>query len=211
MSAVLKLQTIKGRPVLRGYEHIWSVIMDLTRDGATFTRHDVDQRSCDPGDTTVTDYLRRLLRAGILEEVGFEPAIGRRRGRRIYRLVHRHQEAPRLRRNGSHAPTPINQLMWNTMRNLLCDGFTARDLAAFASTDDTTVPQVTAVSYVKRLADAGYLHCLEPGRGRHLGKWRLKPPMNTGPKPPKILRAHTVYDPNTNAFHGQTIAEEVAP
>jgi hypothetical protein len=211
MSAVLRLKTINGRPILRGYEHIWSVILDLTRDGSTFTRHDIDQRSCDPGDTTVTDYLRRLLKAGYVADVGTCEGDDPRYRRRVYRLVTRSQKAPRLRRDGSAAPTPVNQLLWNTMRILLRDGFTVRELAAFASTDDQSVSEVTAASYVKRLANAGFLHCLEPGRGRHLAKWRLKPGMNTGPFPPKVLRTHAIYDPNTCSLHGDGTSEEVAP
>ena len=131
MSAVLKLKTLNGRPILRGYEHVWSVILQLTRSGDSFTRHDVDQACCDPNDTTVTDYLRRLLKAGYLAEIGTSP--GRHR-RKVYRLVKRRDEAPRLRRDGSAAPVPVNQLLWNTMRRLLRDGFNARELAAFAST-----------------------------------------------------------------------------
>jgi hypothetical protein len=211
MSAILKLQTINGRPVLRGYEHVWSVILDLTRDGATFTRHDVDLHCCDPRDHGVTDYLRRLCRAGIVAEAGREPAIGRRHGRRIYRLMQRHHEAPRLRRDGSAAPVPANQLMWNTMRNLLRDGFTSPDLATFASTDDVRIPLITAQSYVKRLAAAGYLLVLQPSVGRRPATWRLKPSMATGPQAPKLLRTHVVYDPNTNAFHGPATSEDVAP
>ncbi|WP_186390133.1 hypothetical protein [Stappia sp. TSB10P1A] len=213
MSAILKLKTINGRPVLRGIDHVWSVILDLTRGGATFTRHDVDQRCCDPADNGITDYLRRLVRAGILAEVGTEPAHGRRRGRRIYRLVQRHQEAPRLRRDGSQAPTPANQLMWNTMRNLLRDGFTAHELATFAATDEVTVPVVTAQSYVKHLAGAGYLIVLQKSVGSRPAKWRLKPSMVSGPLAPKLLRTHVVYDPNTEALHGpaEVVAEEVTP
>jgi hypothetical protein len=209
MAAVLKLKTINGRPILRGYEHVWSVILELTRNGSTFTRHDIDQRSCDPGDNTVSDYIRKLRAAGIVEEDG-QTEGDRRYRRKRYRLVERRGEAPRLRRDGSAAPTPINQLLWNTMRYLLRDGFTASELADFASTDETRISVVTAKSYLKHLADAGYLHCLEPGRPRHLTKWRLKPSMNTGPRPPKILRTHAIYDPNTNDLHGEPIAEEVS-
>lgn len=213
MSAILKLKTINGRPVLRGIDHVWSVILDLTRGGETFTRHDVDQRCCDPADNGITDYLRRLVRAGILAEVGTEPAHGRRRGRRIYRLVQRHQEAPRLRRDGSRAPVLANQLMWNTMRNLLRDGFTLRELATFASTDEVSVPAPTAQSYIKHLAAAGYLTVLQESVGPHRAKWRLKPSMASGPLAPKLLRTHVVYDPNDNALYGpaEAVAEEVAP
>lgn len=210
MAAVLKLKSVKGRPVLRGYEHVWSVILDLTRDGASFTKHDVDQACCDPGDHSVSDYLRRLRAAGIVEEVASEWVDGRYRRKR-FRLLDRRADAPRLRRDGSEAPPSVQQLLWNTMRNLLRDGFTARELAAFASTDDRPVKTVSAHSYVKHLAAAGYLHCLAPGRPRHLTSWRLKPSMNTGPKPPKILRTQVIYDPNTNDMHGEPVAEEVSP
>lgn len=213
MSAILKLKTINGRPVLRGIDHVWSVILDLTRNGDTFTHHDVDQRCCDPADYGITDYLRRLTLAGILADAGSEPARGRRRGRRIYRLVQRHQEAPRLRRDGSRVPVRANQLMWNTMRNLLRDGFTSRELATFASTDEVSVPAPTAQSYIKHLAAAGYLTVLQESVGPHRAKWRLKPSMASGPLAPKLLRTHVVYDPNTHALHGpaEVVAEEVTP
>ncbi|ADZ72427.1 hypothetical protein [Polymorphum gilvum] len=210
MAAILTLKTIAGRPVLRGYEHVWSVILDLTRTGAPFTKHDIDQGCCDPGDNVVTDYLRRLRLAGVIEEIGAEGA-DRRYQRRVYRLCRRQAEAPRLRRDGSEAPVPIQQLLWNTMRHLLRDGWTAKELADFSSTDEVRVSVVTAHSYAKHLAAAGYLHCVVPGRPRHLAKWRLKPSMNTGPKPPRLLRTHTVYDPNTNDVYGTPVTEEVAP
>ncbi|WP_417766749.1 hypothetical protein [Stappia sp.] len=210
MAAVLKLRTIKGRPVLRGYEHVWSVILELTRDGAAFTRYDVDQASCDPDGGSTRDYLKRLRDAGIIEQLG-EQRVDSGHRRKRYRLVERRAEAPRLRRDGSEAPSSVQQLLWNTMRNLLRDGFTSRELAAFASTDDRLIRTPSANSYVKHLAAAGYLHCLELGRPNHLTKWRLKPSMNTGPKPPKILRTHAIYDPNTNNLHGEPVAEEVEP
>jgi DNA-binding PadR family transcriptional regulator len=209
MAAVLKLRSINGRPILRGYEHVWSVILELTRDGASFTKHDVDQASCDPDGGSTRDYLRRLRDAGVIEEVGEEPIANGHR-RKTYRLVERRAEAPRLRRDGSEAPPSVQQLLWNTMRNLLRDGFTSRELAAFASTDDRSIPTASANSYVKHLAAAGYLLKLVPGRPNHLTKWRLRPSMNTGPKPPKILRTHAIYDPNTCSLHGDGIAEEVA-
>ncbi|MCA1242970.1 hypothetical protein LC092_11015 [Stappia stellulata] len=209
MAAVLKLKTIKGRPVLRGYEHVWSVILDLTRDGAPFTKRDVDQACCDPGDSSVSDYLRRLRAAGVIVVAG-QAGTDPRYRRTVYQLIERRAEAPRLRRDGSEAPPSVQQLLWNTMRNLLRDGFNAKELAAFASTDDRLIKTVSVHSYIKHLAQAGYLHCLEPGRPRHLTKWRLKPSMNTGPKPPKILRTHAIYDPNTNNLHGEPVAEEVS-
>jgi hypothetical protein len=214
MSAILKLKTINGRPVLRGYEHIWSVILDLTRGAETFTKHAVDQACCDPGDHGVSDYLRRLIKAGIVAPAGEVAAgSGGRYRRKVYRLVRRQDDAPRLRRDGSEVMRTGQELMWATMRHLLRDGFTAKDLVTFASTDEISISEVTAKSYLKHLTAAGYLQCLQPGRPRHLTRWRLKPAMNSGPKPPKILRTQIVYDPNTNALHGpaEVVAEEVAP
>lgn len=212
MSAILTLKSINGRPVLRGYEHVWSVILDLTRDGATFTKYDVDQACCDPGDHVVSDYLRRLIRAGIIEQTGdLQAGSDGRYRRKVYRVVRRQSEAPRLRRDGSEVPRTVQELMWATMRHLLREGFTVRDLAAFSSTDEIRIGEVTAKSYVKHLNAAGYLQPLQPGRPRYLTTWRLKPGMNSGPKPPKILRTQIVYDPNTNKFHGEPVAEEVEP
>ncbi|PTW61393.1 hypothetical protein C8N35_102102 [Breoghania corrubedonensis] len=210
MAAVLKLrEQANGRPILRGHEHFWSVILDLTRAGETFTLKDVASGCNDRTDSSVTDYVRRLTVAGYLDTVG-QTDEGRY-SKPIYKLIKRQAEAPRLRRDGTELPPPAQQLMWNTMRNLLKGGFCARELAQFASIDEVTVPLVTAKSYLKHLDSAGYLHCLEPGRGRHLARWRLKPSMNTGPKAPKILRTQAVYDPNLNEIPGTADAEEVQP
>ncbi|WP_319774445.1 hypothetical protein [Breoghania sp.] len=210
MAAVLKLREQEnGRPILRGHDHYWSVILELTRASETFLLKDVALASNDRTDSSVTDYLRRLTIAGYVETDGMTDE--GRHSKPIYKLLKRQAEAPRLRRDGSELPPPAQQLMWNTMRNLLRNGFDARELSQFSSTDQVTVPLVTAKSYLKHLDAAGYLICLEAGRGRHLGRWRLKPSMNTGPRAPKILRTQAVYDPNINGFPGTADAEEVQP
>ncbi len=69
MSAILAFQKPPGKPVLRGQNFYWAVILDLDKVGpwtvnAVFKRTNVRDRS------TVADFVRRLVAGGIAEKVG---------------------------------------------------------------------------------------------------------------------------------------------
>lgn len=198
MSAILAFEN-PGRPVLRGIEHFWTVIRELDEAGP-WTIHDIDQRSNVSHRSTIGDFVRRLVAAGIaiqLEEKrqtapNTTPA-------RLYRLQGQPPlRAPRLRRDGTQAAQGRGQQqMWNVMRSPLArDGFTFHDLVLWGSTETIAVSTATAKKYVQHLAGAGYLNLLRQGRPRLPALWRLQPAMNTGPRPPLILTARIVYDQN---------------
>ena len=90
------------------------------------------------------------------------------------------------------------------------DGFTFHDLALWGSTDESPVARNTAQAYVQRLADAGYLVQVHAGGPQKPTVWRLKPAMNTGPRPPLVLRAQIVFDQNRMTA-APFEAEEVKP
>lgn len=197
MSAILAFEN-PGRPVLRGIEHFWKIIRELDTKGA-WTVHDICLRSS-VHQSTIGDYVRRLVAAGIAIDTGetLETA-PRTTPAKIYRLGdHKPMRAPRLRRDGTAADQGRGQQqMWNVMRGPLGrDGFTFVDLSLWGSTDDIRVMRETARKYVQHLANAGYLLQVRAGKPGNPTVWRLKPVMNTGPRPPLILTAKIVYDQN---------------
>lgn len=204
MSIVLRLQVGRSERLLRGGAHFWSVMRALQATHGEFTVSAIDIASnADSGD--IRKFIRSLTAAGFVERID-DGAAGGSPARR-YRIVRDQAECPRLGRDG--APGSGQRNMWNVLRSPLGrGGLTARDLAAFGSTEATPIPLETARTYLKMLAAAGYLSCLAEGGPGRLAVWRLKPSMNTGPLPPMILRSKLVYDQNAAKVMGEPLAEE---
>ncbi|MBN9243414.1 MAG: hypothetical protein J0I98_11525 [Mesorhizobium sp.] len=210
MCIVLKLQVGKAERILRGGAHFWSVMRTLQADHGEFTVSAIDLASnADAGD--IRKFVRSLIAAGFVERID-DAVVGPTGGSPIkrYRIVRNQAECPRLAQ--SHAQGSGQRNMWNVLRGPLGrDGITARDLSAYASTEALPVPLETAKSYLKLLAAAGYLSCMVEGGPRKLAVWRLRPSMDTGPKPPMILRSKLVYDQNAGKVMGEPLAEEDRP
>lgn len=210
MSIVLRLQFGKAERILRGQAHYWAVMRALQAERGRFTAADIDAASNAAG-SDIRKFIRGLVDAGYVAAAG---ATGRMlpgaNAEMAYRIVRNQAECPRLTKSGIQGTGQRN--MWNVLRGPLGrDGIDARDLAAFASTDAVPVPFETARTYLKMLAQAGYLACLAKGGPARLAVWRLKPSMNTGPLPPMILRAKLVYDQNAGKVMGEATAEEDRP
>lgn len=210
MPAVLKLQVAKAERLLRGGAHFWSVMRTLQAERGEFTVSAIDMASnADSGD--IRKFVRSLVAAGFVERID-DAVVGPTGGSPVkrYRIVRNQADCPRL--SSSHVQGTGQRNMWNVLRGPLGrDGITARDLAAYASTEEAPVPFETARSYMKMLVGAGYLSCLAEGGSRKLAVWRLKPSMNTGPRPPMILRSKLVYDQNADMIMGSPLAEEDRP
>ncbi|MBL8575092.1 MAG: hypothetical protein JNM13_15565 [Hyphomicrobiaceae bacterium] len=202
MAAILNLK-LEGKPVLRGQEHCWSIIRDMTatdRDRLILAA-DVHGYTNGTDLSTVSGFLRKLAAAGYLAEV----ADGDRTG---YRVLRRATRPPQLSADGEVVPSGQQQ-MWVAMRSL--STFSAHELAVVASTEERPVTLQTAKSYVKHLNAAGYLKIETPAAPPHRGaQYRLIPRQDSGPLAPRILRAKIVYDPNRNKIMGPVTAEEVA-
>ncbi|TXG98591.1 MAG: hypothetical protein E6R08_04080 [Nevskiaceae bacterium] len=156
----------------------------------------------------VRDYASSMVKAGILVVDGQTPAptgvFGVKPTDRnmsdVFKLVHDCGiEAPRLRKDGSPCTQGLpREQMWRTMN--MSATFTARDLAATASTDTVTIKLTDAKDYLKHLQNAGYLAVVKPGKPGHkpgtgsLTVYRLI--KKTGPRPPMVQRMKTVFDPN---------------
>lgn len=209
MSIALKVTADKKQPPKRGIEHYWAVMMDYEMRGLTFTVQDIFASSNSARRDDILDFLRRLEKALIIER------IGTKEGSRtvIFRIVERQTATPKVRRDGTVIEgVSKNRAMWNYMRtNAGAQSFTAQDIVAWASTDDTPINIESAKSYIAALARAGYLIELVKGTPGKLGSWRLAPHMNSGPLPPMILRIKAVFDQNRHEIVGSAITEEVQP
>lgn len=198
MSTILAFEN-PGKPVMRGIDHFWKVIRDLDADGPWSVR-DIDLRSNVSHRSTISDFVRRLVAAGMAEITDARVAVsGPTKSAATYRLSGpQPMRAPRLRRDGTVAEQGRGQQqMWNVMRGPLArDGFTFHDLALWGSTEQVVISKDSAKKYVQHLAGAGYLLEIRPGAPARPAVWRLKPSMNTGPRPPLILTAKIVYDQN---------------
>lgn len=203
MSIVLALRVDTGTRIRRGRAHFWSVIRDLTADDRDrrFDATDILRCSADVEISTIRRELRLLQAAGFLEAITTDRV-------EEWRVIKRPTTLPSLTADGRPAHSG-QAAMWNAIRAL--GGFTHGEVAVAASTEELAVSPVAAKSYVLRLAKAGYLKCEAAGNWKRQARWRLRPSMNSGPLPPKILRAKLVWDPNFNEVIGDTEAEEVTP
>lgn len=188
--------------IARGCEGHWAIMLRLDRDGP-FTVSAIDaEGNSDRAD--VAQYVRRLVKAGIVREV----SVGVMRGEKVYRLVRRPLAAPRVRRDGTLVGPNSQQRIWNAIRTHR-EGFDI-PVIAFAAGDRKPLPLTTVRQYVLRLDRAGYLARLGYSR------WRLRPnlpgkPGNTGPLAPTIHRVELLWDRNALKVMGDDhVAEEVA-
>lgn len=211
MPIQLELRVTSGTPIYRGHDHYWSVIRDLAKTG-DFSRHEIEGRSNDRDGKCIADYLKRLELAGFILSVEPSAAIASpldRKSPKIYRLIKRQVNTPSINRDGTLGKLGSGQLhMWNAMRSL--PRFNSMELSLAATTQEISVQKATALGYARHLQDAGYLQILRPGGPNVQRIWRLKPSMDTGPRPPKILRCKAVYDVNKGRIMGTQVAEEVA-
>lgn len=176
-------------------QRVWEAIRRLAAD---FTAPTLE-RVARIDKATIHTYLQSLERGGFITEIGERQAIG---DRKHYQLVRdTGVEAPRLDRRGRPVQQSRgNENMWRTMR--IMGEFSPRELAVRASTPDTDVAEGAAKSYVKYLANAGYLTIVDPGhsfirgKGAKQARYRLVASKYTGPRPPMIQRTKAVYDPN---------------
>lgn len=180
---------------LRGFEAFWRVILEMDRSQGRFTITDIVMGT-NAGRDTIRDYVMRLQRAGYIAVAGNDGgATGRAK---VYRLVKRPAEAPRLRRDG----TEVNQgqpreQMWRTAK--IIKEFSPKDLAINASTEECQVSEIDAKDYCKYLLKAGYIAVKRPAKSGAAGRqaiYRFLSTRNTGPKAPMVQRVKAVFDPN---------------
>lgn len=208
MPAALRLIVAKTEPLLRGQEHFWKVARKLGEADRPFTAAELRELTEEPHDSTVTTFLRRLWKGGYLVRGKVRHLKGRKKEQEWHLHGAAPGELPRLADDGSRlSPVTAQGAMWNVMRGPAGRaGFTWRDLVAWGSTELLEIKANTAKSYIALLQRAGYLLLLDPGHPGTPATWKLRPAMNTGPKPPMILAAKLVYDQNRGKVTGPVIA-----
>ncbi|MGX5776481.1 hypothetical protein [Methylorubrum zatmanii] len=190
----------KDRP-LSGPQHYWDTMRRLTKEASGFTISDVHGASNGARWRTVQTYTLACARAGHIEAVGTRPVPEKNRDAVVYRVKVTAPEAP-FERGYDFADTAghARVQLWTAMRSL--PSFTPRELAIAASTDDVQVSFASAKEYITALKRAGYLLEIQPALSRRPATLRLKPGMNTGPKPPAVSADGTVIDRNRRTVVG---------
>jgi hypothetical protein len=194
--------------VPRGNDGFWQIICQLHEAQGTFTVADIDGES-NVNIKMIQKYLRLLIAGGFVERAA--RSNNQRFVAPAYRLVKHQKRAPRVRADGSLIAPAIEHL-WTAIRNLKTFGL--KDLIFAATTPDVSPSYALAKRYATYLTSAGYLSVLQPKVGSRPQLWRLKPGMNTGPKPPgrKAINAAAMWDPNLGRFVGDApLAREVSP
>ena len=194
---------------LSGPQHYWDTMRRLCAERPChfFTITDVHKRSNGAKWRTVQTYVLACERGGYIETVGVEPTCKNREAK-LYRVKVTAPEAP-FERGYPFADKAGRQReqLWTAMRALAT--FTARELAVSAATDEVEVSYSAAKEFITGLKRGGYLQELTPARSRRPATLRLKPGMNSGPKPPAIKADGTVIDRNRGAIVGSALPAEV--
>jgi len=185
---------------------MWEIIRKYGVDDKTFTAVDIrSQLPAYPSLSKIRDYLTGLTAAEYLECKKHE-----KRGVPNSYTLKRDTgiEAPRVRKDGSLVTQGMaRKQMWRTMK--IIGEFNAHELATNASTETCLVAPRDAKDYIGHLHKAKYLHMTvkaRPSGGQ--ARYRLLPSKYTGPKPPKVQKVKSVYDPNLGKVVWQ---QEVTP
>ncbi|MCL1939569.1 MAG: DUF3375 domain-containing protein [Desulfovibrionaceae bacterium] len=181
-----------------GRRGVWACIRALR----TFTRLELRLAAQHVSRTVVDIYLAELVKSGRVAVTGSVAGRGRGPAKvcQYSLMLDSGAEAPRLNPDGTAKPPTAQSLMWLIMK--IEPSFTARDLAALASTDEVRVNAESAGGYCRYLHKAGYLARM-PGKEP---RYRLTD--NTGGHAPMVQKTRVVFDPNTNAIRWH---EEIEP
>lgn len=169
---------------LTSREKLWKAIRELK----VFRVSELARAAhVDRGRVYVHDYLRGLIRAGIITV----EALASDRRARMYTLVKDvGVDAPRVRRDGTLVPESAQQTMWRGMKILRT--FSPQDLVAHAAMAGITIKPSVAAHYCEWLDRGRYLTPLH-ARGES-PRYRFF--RDTGPKAPQVLRLTALYDLN---------------
>lgn len=185
--------------VSHGIEDFWRIIRRIDADRPWSISEIHNETVAVKHRETVSKYVRRLIKAGYAKPVG-ERRTNYAQTEKTYKLLKRPVDSPVMTRNGTELPPQITVLMWNAIRAL--KQFDTKEVH-YLTSQARKASFKTIKRYVRHLHEAGYLVIISEPRSGKPGIYRLKPSMNTGPLPPKILRFHVVWDDNRQAVVGE--------
>lgn len=196
---------VETRSLLTPRERVWDAIKRLQKDFTVAAVQDACMPMVSFG--IVKDYMDDLGKAGYICR---SKSATKLRGSAMsapefYLVEGRPHDAPRLS-NGKPVVQGLGTLaMWRAMRVLKV--FDYHQIADAASMNSLVVRPSTAKTYLRLLAQAGYLAVVKPGTPGTATSFRLL--KNTGPHAPAITRRKCVFDRNTGSFAELETAQEV--
>jgi len=193
--------------MMRSPAAYWKAACDFGSKG--FTTSDLSGCTCGIAHSTVRQWIQAMRRQGELVVVGSVPGIAGKE-RYLYAVKRKREKAPVVRRpDFKGALGRAQEQLWNTMR-MLKESWTLSELALTASTEEVLVSRNTANKYVAALVRAGIVQAVKAptfGAKGHMGavagRYRLTRKI-TGPKPPQVLAAQFVFDPNSDKIIGES-------
>lgn len=177
----------------------WQAMCDLTREKGSFTVADIRGLQNGRSMAAVKAYIQHCHRIGAIELAAQEPS-DKNRIRYRYRVSNLAAKAPIVRRasfTGQRGKAFQN--LWNAMRQLR--HFTVKELTFAATTEDVSIKEKSARTYVERLAKVGIVNKIAQANPRigAYAVWRLMPVHNTGPRAPAVT-SEGVFDVNLQRF-----------
>lgn len=188
--------------VPRGHDAFWAMILAADTAGP-WDISSLDARS-NVDRTTIRDFVRRLVRAGIAEKVGTRPQGGTGRGQAdLFRLVSRPFETPRLDRDGKVLAETHRETLWRAMKML--KEFDAAELARETSRPDREISPQHSFGYLVALAAVGIVARVDTSGSARSARYRLV--RNLGARAPTVGKTQIVFDPNSRTIIGQPVLE----
>lgn len=185
----------------KGEAAIWEMIQKLDKQG-TWSPTDV-ARFVASDAKTVQYYVARLHAAGYVRAVGRSGSRGRPK---LFEIARPSIFTPRVSKDGKELPELNIDTLWRTMRMLKV--FQAEDLAAYLEDTGRAANVKSIRVYLGRLFGAGLLVAAGK-RGQRQGQ-RYRLARIPGPRAPRILSTHVVWDPNRGEQLGTAQTDEVA-
>ena len=185
----------------KGEAAMWEMIQKLDKQGS-WSPTDVARFVANDA-KTVQYYVSRLRAAGYVRPVGRLSGRGRPK---LFEIARPSIFAPRVTKTGKELPELNIETLWRTMRMLKV--FRAEDLAVYLE-DTGRAANVRSIRvYLNRLFGAGLLVAAGKRGQREQQRYRLA--RIPGPRAPRILSTHVVWDPNRGEQLGTAQTEEVA-
>ena len=186
-----------------GPDHYWQRMRHHTKARGLFTVSNIHDDSNGVTRHAIRGFIAACVKGGVVEHVG-ETRVNNRAEKTYCVVAGASVRTPVVPRYGANYAR--QQQMWTAMRTL--KQFDLVELAAAATTDDCAISYALAAAYVARFNTAGLVTCTKGARGKLT--YRLKPGTNTGPIPPRFLKATIVFDGNKKRVVGETHANEVS-
>ncbi len=174
-------------------QRMWELMRSSRLQGKFSGVHIIDHANV--SSETYCTYIQCLEAGGFIEAMD-----KKKRVLRTYRILKDCGiEAPKLTRDGKPSKTGLGiEAVWRTLRMMKNVDLDVSSISSHISAAGVDLMVSSIRVYLQALKRAGYLTVVMPATYNRMERIRLKPDMDTGPRPPQIQKVKTVYDPNLN-------------